>query len=74
MRVCVWMALNALYCTVHTQSRRGDDWALVMLCKFPLDEDLLSITEGWWPAEGRKEKGEKERGGKKRGVWGGVLT
>lgn len=67
--VCVWMALNALYCTVHTQSRRGDDWALVMLCKFPLDEDLLSITEGWRPAKGRKEKGEKER--KKKG--GGCL-
>lgn len=35
-----------LYCPVHTQSHSGDDWALVMLCKFALGEDLLSITEG----------------------------
>lgn len=36
----------------HTQSHGGDDWALVMLCKFSVGEDLLSITEGIEASQG----------------------
>lgn len=46
-----------LYCTMHTPSHSGDDWAPVMLCKFVVGEDLLSIIVGWRPAKGREERG-----------------
>lgn len=48
------MKKKALYCRAcaHTQSHRGDDWALVMLCKFSVGEDLLSITEGMEASQG----------------------
>lgn len=42
---------------MHTPSHSGDDWAPVMLCKFVVGEDLLSIIVGWKPAKGREERG-----------------
>lgn len=62
VRTCVQTLLNALYCTVRTQSHAGHDWALVMLCKLCVGEDLLSITEGQRPAKGGREVSKKGRG------------
>lgn len=60
--VCVCVCTDSikrlwLYCTMHTPSHSGDDWAPVMLCKFAVGEDLLSIIVGWRPAKGGEERG-----------------